>query len=288
MKLASYKASGAVSYGAVIDDRLIDLGRRFGKRYPDLRAVLEAQAIPELASAMSDTGLPTYSLASVDLLPPIGNPDKILCIGRNYQAHAAEANNTVSPFPLLFLRLTNTLVAHEQPMVRPKVSGDFDYEGELAVIIGKPGRHIPKDEALQYVAGYSCFNDGSIRDYQFQHCLTTGKNFHASGGFGPFLVLTDEVPDPSALTLSTRLNGVQVQHSGVDQLVFDIPTLIHYISSFTPLAAGDVICTGTPEGVGCFRKPPLWMKPGDVIEVDIPGVGVLRNPIISEEPGTSG
>ena len=282
MKLASYKISGRASYGLVEDENVFDMGAHFAGRYPSLHSVIEADVMPELAAAAKGTTATSHPLSSVELLPPIGNPDKILCVGRNYKAHAAEGNNSLPKYPMLFIRLINSLAAHGQAMICPKVSSHFDYEGELAVVIGKPGRHIAKENALQHIAGYSCFNDGSIRDYQFDHGLITGKNFPSTGGFGPFLVLADEIPDPSKLVLTTRLNGVQVQHSRVDQLVFDIPTLISYISSFTPLVAGDVIVTGTPEGVGFARKPPLWMKPGDVVEVDISGVGVLRNPIEME------
>jgi 2-keto-4-pentenoate hydratase/2-oxohepta-3-ene-1,7-dioic acid hydratase in catechol pathway len=185
--------------------------------------------------------------------------------------------------PQVFLRLVNTLVAHNQPMVRPRISGDFDYEGELAVVIGRPGRHIAKSDALSHIFGYTCFNDGSIRDIQFKHSIAAGKNFHATGGFGPWIVTADEIPDPTRLQLVTRLKGKEVQHTGIDDLIFDIPTLISYCSDWTPLVAGDVISTGTPEGVGFARKPPLWMKPGDVVEVEIDGgIGVLRNPIIAE------
>lgn len=281
MKLASYRISGSASYGLVFGSGVVDMGRRLGARYPSLRSVVAANAFSLIAKEAQGAAA-DYPLSSLELLPPIVDPDKIICVGRNYKAHVAEGNNPLPKHPMLFVRLRSTLAAHEQPMICPKVSHQFDYEGELAVIIGKPGRHIPKANALQHIAGYSCFNDGSIRDYQFNHALTTGKNFPGTGGFGPFLVTSDEIPDPTRLVLTTRLNGMQVQHSGLDQLIFDIPTLIEYISTFTPLDAGDVITTGTPEGVAFARKPPLWMKPGDVVEVDIFGVGVLRNPVAAE------
>jgi 2-keto-4-pentenoate hydratase/2-oxohepta-3-ene-1,7-dioic acid hydratase in catechol pathway len=226
---------------------------------------------------------PDTALSQVTLLPPITDPEKIICAGRNYRAHAAEAGGAPPENPSVFLRLVNTLVAHNQPMVRPRISGDFDYEGELALVIGKPGRHIAKQDALSHVCGYACFNDGSIRDIQFKHSIAAGKNFHATGGFGPWIVTADEIPDPTRLHLVTRLNGREVQHTGIDDLIFDIPTLISYCSDWTPLVAGDVIATGTPEGVGFARKPPLWMKPGDVVEVEIDGgIGTLRNPIVAE------
>jgi 2-keto-4-pentenoate hydratase/2-oxohepta-3-ene-1,7-dioic acid hydratase in catechol pathway len=277
MRLASFATGGRSSYGIVVGDGVVDLGRRLGERYPTLRAAIAGGAIPT-----APAGPPDFPLAEITLLPPITDPDKIICAGRNYRAHAAEAGGAPPENPQVFLRLVNTLVAHAQPMVRPRISGDFDYEGELALIIGKPGRHIAKGEALSHVFGYTLFNDGSIRDIQFKHSIAAGKNFHATGGFGPWIVTADEIPDPTRLQLVTRLNGQEVQHTGIDDLIFDIPTLISYCSDWTPLVAGDVISTGTPEGVGFARKPPLWMKPGDVVEVEIGGIGVLRNPIIAE------
>ena len=282
MKLVSFAAAGRSSYGAVAGDDIVDLGRRLGDRYPTLRTAIAGDALGRVAAQAKDAA-PDTALSQVTLLPPITDPEKIICAGRNYRAHAAEAGGAPPENPSVFLRLVNTLVAHNQPMVRPRISGDFDYEGELALVIGKPGRHIPKEQALQHIFGYSCFNDGSIRDIQFKHSIAAGKNFHATGGFGPWIVTADEIPDPTRLHLVTRLNGVEVQHTGIDDLIFDIPTLISYCSDWTPLAAGDVIATGTPEGVDFARKPPMWMKPGDVVEVEIDGgIGVLRNPIVAE------
>src|SRR5712691_981786 len=278
MKLISFTAAGRSSYGAVVGDGVVDLGRRLGDRFPTLRTAIAGGAAAEVKGATPD-----MALSQVSLLPPITDPDKIICAGRNYRAHAAEAGGSPPENPQVFLRLVNTLVAHNQPMVCPKISGDFDYEGELALIIGKPGRHIAKADALSYIFGYTCFNDGSIRDIQFKHSLAAGKNFHATRGFGPWIVTVDEIPDPTRLHLETRLNGKELRHTGIDDLIFDIPTLIPYWSDWTPLAAGDVIATGTPEGVGFARKPPLWMKPGDVVQVEIDGgIGVLRNPIVAE------
>ncbi len=281
MRLASFRASGRDSYGAVVEGGIVDLGRRLGERYPTLRAAIAGDALGR-AIAEAGAAKPDFTLAEATLLPPITDPDKIICAGRNYRAHAAEAGGAPPENPQVFLRLVNTLVAHGQPMVCPKISGDFDYEGELALIIGKPGRHIAKADALSHVFGYTLFNDGSIRDIQFKHSIAAGKNFHQTGGFGPWIVTADEIPDPTRLQLVTRLNGREVQHTGIDDLIFDIPTLISYCSDWTPLIAGDVISTGTPEGVGFARKPPLWMKPGDVVEVEIGGIGVLRNPIVAE------
>ena len=281
MKLASFSAAGRDTYGAVVEGGVVDLGRRLGDRYPTLRAAIAGDALARLAGEVA-AAKPDFSLAQVTLLPPITDPDKIICAGRNYRAHAAEAGGAPPENPQVFLRLVNTLVAHGQPMVCPKISGDFDYEGELALIIGKPGRHIAKADALSHIFGYTLFNDGSIRDIQFKHSIAAGKNFHQTGGFGPWIVTADEIPDPTRLHLVTRLNRQEVQHTGIDDLIFDIPTLISYCSDWTPMVAGDVISTGTPEGVGFARKPPLWMKPGDVVEVEIGGIGVLRNPIVAE------
>jgi 2-keto-4-pentenoate hydratase/2-oxohepta-3-ene-1,7-dioic acid hydratase in catechol pathway len=280
MKLASFSSNHKDSYGAVVDDGIVDIGRRFSDRFATLRSAIAGGAVDEMSRIA--TGPANMPLASVTLLPPIPNPDKIVCIGLNYKEHAAEAGAKVPQFPSLFLRLTNTLVPHGGALVRPKLSGDFDFEGELAIVIGKAGRHIDKSAALDHVLGYACFNDGSIRDFQFKHSVATGKNFLATGGFGPWIVTRDEIPDPSALMLTTRVNGMQVQHSGVNDLIFDVPSIIAYVSGFTPLAPGDVIATGTPSGVGFARKPPLWLKAGDVVEVEISNIGILRNPVVAE------
>jgi len=278
MRVASFVAGGVASYGIVREDRVIDLGRRLGARYPSLRAAISGDAID--ARHANESG--DHALAEVTLLPPIPDPDKIVCIGLNYKAHAAEGGFKIPEFPSSFARLTNTLVAHGAPLVLPRQSGDFDYEGELAIVIGRGGRHIAPERALEHVFGYACFNDGSIRDFQFKHSTNAGKNFHATGGFGPWILTADEVPDPAKMTLTTRLNGRQVQHKGIDDMIFSVQAIIAYVSSWTPLVAGDVIATGTPEGVGFARKPPLWMQAGDVVEVQIDPIGVLRNPIIKE------
>jgi 2-keto-4-pentenoate hydratase/2-oxohepta-3-ene-1,7-dioic acid hydratase in catechol pathway len=282
MKLASFETTAGPSYGIVTDSGVIDVGPRLRHRYPTLRAALAGGALDEIARAAEGMA-PQLRLTDVRWLPPIPQPDKIVCIGLNYKAHAAEAGLKVPEKPSLFIRLTNTLVAHGGGIVRPTLSSDLDYEGELAVVIGRAGRHIAQSEALQHVAGYSCFNDASVRDYQFKHSLAVGKNFVATGGFGPWLTSADEIPDPSRLAVRTRLNGAEVQHGTTDDLIFSVPWIIAYVSSFTQLLPGDVIATGTPHGVGFARKPPLWMKPGDVVEVEVSGVGVLRNDIVAEQ-----
>ena len=281
MKLASFEIKGRASYGVVMGDGVFDVGARFSARHPSLRAAIAADALGEVAAAAAGAK-PDARLSDVRLLPPIPAPDKIVCIGLNYRAHAAEAGLKVPDHPSLFLRLTNTLVPHGGALVRPSVSSDMDYEGELAVVIGHGGRHIAEGQALDHVAGYACFNDGSLRDYQRQHSVAVGKNFLATGGFGPWLVTRDEIPDPGQLTLTTRLNGAEVQRGDTADMIFSVAQIISYVSAFTPLEPGDVISTGTPPGVGMARKPPLWLKPGDVVEVEISKIGVLRNSVVAE------
>ena len=235
--------------------------------------------------ALAQQHKPDLALADVELLPLIPEGAQFFAAGVNYRAHVEETGRkvrTLDDGPAFFLRLPSSLAGHGQPLVRPRVSQHFDFEGELAVVIGRAGRHIAESDALSHVAGYTCFMDGSIRDYQ-KHSVSIGKNFQATGPLGPWLVTADEIPDPTRLTLSTRLNGETVQHSGLDQLIFSIEFLISYLSRITVLQPGDVIATGTPGGIGRERTPPLWMRPGDRIEVDISGIGVLSNPIVAEE-----
>jgi 2-keto-4-pentenoate hydratase/2-oxohepta-3-ene-1,7-dioic acid hydratase in catechol pathway len=278
MKLISYKVNEVLAYGVVTGDGVINLASRLP--YPSLLAALRADALEAIRSLA--TGAPDHRLADVTLLTPLPETDHLICIGRNYKGHVAEANLKLPDFPSTFIRLNSSVVAHEEALVCPRISSAFDFEGELAVVIGKSGRHIRREDALSHIAGYSIVMDGSIRDYQMEHCLVVGKNFFATGSFGPWLVTADEVGDPTQLFLSTRLNGVQVQHTQTDDLIFDIPYLISYISSWMPLSPGDVISTGTPEGVGFTRKPPLWLKPGDTLEVEISRIGLLRNTVVAE------
>jgi len=283
MKLVSFIAGERASYGIVKDNGVIDLGRRLQARgLATLRQLLTAGAVAEAAS-IATTEKPDLTFEGLTLLPVIPDPDKIICIGMNYRDHVAEVGRTVTEKPSLFARFAASQVGHLQPMIKPRVSDQFDYEGEVAVVIGKTGRHISEADALGHVAGYACYNEGSIRDWQ-RHTtqFLAGKTFAGTGAFGPWLVTSDDIPDPTALTLETRLNGQVVQQTTTDKLITSIPELIAYCSAILPLLPGDVIVTGTPGGVGMKRNPPLFMKAGDVVEVEVSGIGVLRNPVIAE------
>jgi 2-keto-4-pentenoate hydratase/2-oxohepta-3-ene-1,7-dioic acid hydratase in catechol pathway len=279
MKLVSFTNGGKASYGIVKEGGVIDAGARLGAKYADLGAVIAGRGLGEVLKL--DGAQPDVALAEIEYLPTIPRPGKVVCIGYNYRAHVAETGQKLPEFPSVFLRMMSSIVGHERPIVAPKISGDYDYEGELAVVIAGGGRHIPEDKAMRYVAGYTIMDDGSVRDWQKQN-LIAGKNFPNSGSMGPWMTTADEIPDHRALTLVTRVNGEERQRSGVDKLIFDIPKLVAYVSSFTKLEAGDVISTGTPEGVAWSRKPPLWLKPGDTLEIELSKIGTLRNRVASE------
>jgi 2-keto-4-pentenoate hydratase/2-oxohepta-3-ene-1,7-dioic acid hydratase in catechol pathway len=279
MKLASYIADGKPAYGVVAGDGVVTLSGRVP--FATLRDALAANAIDAMRNAANGSK-PDHKLSDITFLPAIPNPEKILCAGINYRSHAAETGRDIPTAPSMFVRVTDTLVGHEGEMIRPTVSDNFDFEGELAIVIGRAGRHIKKERALDHVAGYTCFVDGSVRDYQ-KISVTSGKNFPGTGPLGPWVVTTDEIPDPARLTLVTRLNGTEMQRSGTDMLIHTVPDIIAFCSAFTPLSPGDVIATGTPEGVGHRRTPPLWMKAGDVLEVEISGIGVLRTRVVDEK-----
>jgi 2-keto-4-pentenoate hydratase/2-oxohepta-3-ene-1,7-dioic acid hydratase in catechol pathway len=276
MKLLSYMANGESLFGAVSGDGVIAMNRRVGCK--SLREALTAGLLPQIKAA-AQGATPDHKLSAITFLPVIPDPELITCAGINYRSHASETGREVPTQPSMFIRRTNTLVGHEGELIRPTVSQHFDFEGEFAVIIGRGGRHIKIEDALGHVAGYTCFVDGSVRDYQ-KFSVTSGKNFPGTGPLGPWMVTTDEIPDPTKLTLMTRLNGQEMQRSGTDLLIYSVPHIIAFCSDFTPLAPGDVIATGTPEGVGHRRSPQLWMKPGDVLEVEITGIGVLRNRVV--------
>jgi 2-keto-4-pentenoate hydratase/2-oxohepta-3-ene-1,7-dioic acid hydratase in catechol pathway len=277
----SFERNGKPSYGIVKDESVVDVGAH-EPGLADLRSAIASgrlAAIGEAASARP-ADLP---LAGLTFLPVIPNPAKILCAGLNYRDHQAETGRGGEPYPTIFIRFAAAQAAHGQALWLPKESANLDYEGEIALIIGKGGRRIAKADWLGHVAGFAPYNDGSVRDWQ-RHTsqFTPGKNFARTGGFGPWMMTPDEAGDPSALELTTRLNGQVVQHAFSSQLVFGFGELVEYCSTFTELEVGDVIVTGTPGGVGAARKPPLWMKAGDRVEVEVGPIGTLVNSI---EPG---
>ena len=279
MKFASFEINSAASWGLVEGDTVADLGAVLRDRYPDLKSAIAAGVLSEVAAAAARAK--RHPLASIAFLPVIPNPDKILCIGLNYASHVGEVGRQLPTVPSVFSRLHNTLVPHGGNIIRPSASTNFDFEGELAVVIGERCRHVPRASALSVVAGYTCFLDGSVRDFQ-KHSVTAGKNFPATGPLGPWMVTTDVIPDPQALSLVTRLNGAEVQRDTTDHMIFDVATIIEYLSTVTWLEPGDVIATGTPDGVGLGRKPPLWMKGGDKLEVEISGIGALQVDVVDE------
>ena len=280
MRLVSFRHAGAQKIGAVVDGGIVDLSAQSGGRWTSLRAVLAAKALDELAAAAKNAPA-DLKMDEVEWLPVIPDPEKILCIGLNYASHVGEVGRTLPTVPSVFSRLHNTLVAQGGDIVRPKASIDFDFEGELAIVIGERCRHVSRASALSVVAGYTCFLDGSVRDFQ-KHSVTAGKNFPATGPLGPWMVTSDVIADPQRLELSTRLNGTVVQHDTTDHMIFDVATIIEYLTTVTWLEPGDIIATGTPDGVGMGRKPPLWMKPGDKVEVEISGIGTLGVNVVDE------
>ncbi|MDE2063329.1 MAG: fumarylacetoacetate hydrolase family protein [Bradyrhizobium sp.] len=281
MKFASFKINGASSWGLIEGDDVVDLGAVLRDRFADLKSAIAADALTEAAKSASTAV--RHPLAKISWLPVIPNPDKILCIGLNYENHRKETGRDEVANPTVFGRFANSQTGHLSSIIRPKVSTDLDYEGELALVIGKAGRYIQRKDAWGHIAGYACYNEGSVRDYQrHTHQFTPGKNFPNTGAFGPWMVTPDEAGDLGPLRLQTRLNGQVVQDTTISQMIFDIPRQIEYCSTFTRLEPGDVIVTGTPGGVGSRRTPPLWMKPGDVVEVEIDRIGLLRNSVADE------
>jgi 2-keto-4-pentenoate hydratase/2-oxohepta-3-ene-1,7-dioic acid hydratase in catechol pathway len=287
MKLLSFIHQGRETWGALIGhDAIVDLGKAL-PQYPHLVDYIASgaylQASHDVANKSADV-----NLADITFLPVIPKPEKIVCAVRNYMDHhqevlAAGMQRELSEEPPIFLRVWRSQVAHGQPIICPKVSGSLDWEGELAVIIGKEGRNIAEANAFDHVAGYSCYNDGSIREWQFHaKQIASGKNFESTGGFGPWMVTADEIQPNQQLKLVTRLNGEVVQSSHTGQMIFSIAKLISYASTIFTLVPGDVIATGTPAGVGWSRKPAWFMKPGDVCEVEIEGIGTLVNPIAAQ------
>ena len=286
MKLISYVYQGRASWGAVVGNDVIDLGRSTG--LATLADFLGSAQFARRDSLLADATR-AAALDDVTLQPVIPQPEKIFCTVRNYMEHHQEAVDaglqvSLSEQPPIFVRTWRSQCAHGAPIVRPRVSDSLDWEGELAVVIGKGGRDIAEADAYDHVAGYACYNDASVREWQFHaKQIAAGKNFESTGGFGPWLVTADEIAPGRSLWLQTRVNGEVVQSSETRYMIFSIPKLIHYLSTITTLSPGDVIATGTPEGVGFGRKPPRYMQPGDVCEVEIEAVGLLCNPVVAQD-----
>lgn len=277
MKLLSFSVNGEQSFGLIKNDSVIDLKKKLNGKFEDLKSLLAVENLAETIQSIENTES-DYALTDIQFEPVIPNPGQIFCIGLNYGEHVKETQREATEKPMIFMRLAPSQIGHNQPLLRPVEAEQFDYEGEIAIVIGKGGRRISKENAWDHIAGYSCYNDGSVRDWQ-RHTAQwgPGKNFFQTGGFGPWLVTSDEIKANETMTLITRVNGQEVQRALTTQLIHDIPSLINYISTFTPLSAGDVIVSGTPGGIGLKRTPPLLLKEGDVVEIEVDKVGVLKN-----------
>ncbi|GAA4339900.1 fumarylacetoacetate hydrolase family protein [Pigmentiphaga soli] len=278
MKLVRFSAGATQSVGILTEQGVIDVARH-APRVRSLADLLTPEGQAE-AATLKGRG-PDHARGDVRLLKPLEAHNRVFCIGINYRDHASETGRDLPKRPSAFIRTHESLSDPGQPILRPVASTSYDYEGELVAVIGRRTHLVGEADALSHVAGYTCFNDGSVRDYQ-KFSVTAGKNFDRSGSCGPWIVTADEIPDPTRLTLSTRLNGAEVQHSGTDMLIYSIPLIVSYLSEITTLVPGDLIATGTPAGVGSRRVPPLWMKHGDRVEVDISGIGVLANEVEDE------
>jgi 2-keto-4-pentenoate hydratase/2-oxohepta-3-ene-1,7-dioic acid hydratase in catechol pathway len=283
MHLATFRANGRVSYGAVTGNGIVDLGRKLTK-YPTLLDLIRADAIDEARAAA--TGSADHALKDVKLLPPVPGAEKIICVGINYADRNAEYadNRQQGKYPNLFVRFPGSFVGSGEALVRPKASEKLDYEGEIVLVIGREGRHIPRERALDHVAGLTLANEGTIRDWVRHGTLnvTQGKNWESSGSIGPWVTTTDAADPGKPLHLMTRVNGETRQDETTERLIWDFPELIRYISMFTKLKPGDLILTGTPTGAGTHANPPVWLKPGDTLEIEVPEIGVLRNTVVDE------
>lgn len=293
MRLISYRKDGAHAIGVRGDGGVVDLAaaqaargsRSLPGQMPELLALGEDGLEEARAASEFAAGKPELLVDDYRLLPVVPRPPKTICVARNYGAHAKEANLDVLEYPNLFIRFPQSLIAAGDPIIVPEVSDKVDWEAELAVVIGRAGKHIAKDDALEYVAGYALFNDVSIRDWQLRvkgGQFGAGKNFDGSGPLGPDLVSKDEVADPMDLAIRLSVNGEIKQDSSTAEMIFSVPALIEFITKFTTLEPGDVIATGTPSGVGHFRQPPEYLKPGDLVEMEIEGIGKQSNPVASE------
>ncbi len=292
MKLVSYRKGRGAAYGVVADGAdgpaeaatAIPVEGDFAEQYPSIRAVLEGQALGELES-WAEARKASVQLSDERFLPPLHDAEKVICIGVNYpKRHPVHGEIPPPENITMFIKVDGGLVGHLEPLEYPPEGprDSFDYEGELVLVIGKEGRHITKEKAFDHIAGYTIMDDGSVRDWQ-KHSVTAGKNFFASGGCGPWMVTADEIANPCAMQLSTRLNGEEVQSTTVSEMIFDIPTMVNYVSTLIHLRPGDIISTGSPAGSGGSRQPQRFLVPGDELEIEWSGVGILRNKV--EEAG---
>ncbi len=284
MRLTSYRAGASEHYGAVVGAGVVDLGRRLAK-YPTLRALIAADALAEAEAAVRGAPI-DHKLSDVALLPPVVRPEKIWCIGVNYADRNEEYKDKSErpQYPSLFARNPGSVVGHDRPIERPRVSTELDYEGEIVLVVGKGGRHIPRAQALEHVFGLTLCNEGSVRDWlrHGKFNVTQGKNFDRSGSVGPWIVTADELDLAKPIRLTTRVNGEVRQDDSTERLMFPFDYLIHYLSTFATLTPGDLIVTGTPTGAGVRFDPPRWLRPGDVVEVEGSGIGILRNTVVDE------
>jgi len=293
MKLVSFEQAGKIHYGAVKNGRVIDLSARLGGQYPDIISFIAHDGKHVAQSIVAESN-GDFDYDQLNLLSVIPNPGKILCVGLNYHDHVTEANNAIGnrkapDRAMIFARWPESLTGHRKPILRPKVSQMLDWEAELLVVIGKPtGRYVPKNKVLDYIFGYACFNEACLRDYQRHSSqINPGKNFEKTGASGPWMVTADEITDPMNLNIEMRLNGVVMQKANTSQMIHSIEATIEYITEWMPLQPGDVIATGTMGGVGFARTPPIFMKPGDIAEIEIEKIGILRNHI-EDEPADLG
>lgn len=279
MRLCTYEIDGRTSFGAALPNGdVVDLPSRLPASLPSLLAVVNAGAIDLARDALKGAAA-DHPEAAIAYLPIFEEPVTIHCVGLNYAAHTAEAGREQPPFPRTFIKVPAAIVGHKAPYEMPSLSPQFDFEGELAVVIGATARQVSEPDALDHVAGYTCFMDGSVRDYQLDRTITQGKNFQNSSAMGPWLVTPDEVGDLNGLSLTTRVSGAIMQQTTFDKMMFSVPALISYVSHICQLNPGDVIATGTPEGVGFKRQPPRFLVPGDTVDVTIERVGTLTNTV---------
>jgi 2-keto-4-pentenoate hydratase/2-oxohepta-3-ene-1,7-dioic acid hydratase in catechol pathway len=286
MRIVSFELGGAARLGIVAGDAVVDLAVAAPELPQELGALLARGGLAAAgAAAKSAPATARRPLKDLRLLPPVGSPPKIVCLGLNYVDHAAEGGHAKPSYPSLFLRCVTSLVGHGSPILRPRCSTSLDYEAELVAVVGRRARHVPREKALDVIAGYSCFNDGSVRDYQRKtNQWTIGKNFDATGGFGPWFVTADELPPgANGLAIRSKLNGQVMQDANTRDMIFPVDETVQLLTECMTLEPGDLLVMGTPAGVGYARKPPVWMKAGDTIEIEIEKIGTLSNPIADED-----